>query len=69
MGGVALNRLKFLISTVHDWSKKTKITTGRIFLRLRYLALEFFIELLASSYEKREKVEVIHVHVKQLMYM
>ena len=37
MGGVALNRLKILISTFHDWSKKTKITTGRIFLRLRYV--------------------------------
>ena len=37
MGGVALNRLKFLISTFHDWSKKTKITTGRIFLRLQYI--------------------------------
>ena len=40
MGGVALNRLKILISTFHDWSKKTKITTGRIFLRLRYVCVE-----------------------------
>ena len=43
MGGVALNRLKILISTFHDWSKKTKIITGRIFLRLRYITVNVLI--------------------------
>ena len=28
---------KYLISTFHEWSKKTKITTGQIFLRSWYL--------------------------------
>ena len=31
MGGVALNRLKLIISTFHDWSKKTKLLLVKYF--------------------------------------